>query len=75
MINVVPERRRVRVGRARSVQLRARDRVLQGRSRRDPQEAEVIIASLTEEESRDANRAVSEVSPALQEGELLSLVG
>ena len=75
MISVVPDRRRTPVGRVQSVRRQARERVLRNRTREHPQEAEVIIASLTDEEKRAADRAVCEVSPALQEGEVLTLVG
>jgi hypothetical protein len=74
MKHVAPPRRRVRVSRNQSIQRRARCRILRGRTRRDPQEAEVILARPTDAEKRAAVRVVSEVSPVLQEGEVLTLI-
>jgi len=74
MESVVTQPRRVRVSRNRSIQRQARNRVLRDGTRRDPQEAEVILARPTDAEKRAAVRAASEVSPVLQEGEILTLI-
>lgn len=71
MMKVVPESRRVRLSRSSSLEQEARKHGLRQRTRKHPLEAEVMIAGRTDDEHRSA----AEISPVLQEGEVLTLLG